>query len=93
MHQTASFNQVAKTRHAAVPRHVAIVMDGNGRWAKQRMLPRTMGHREGVKAVRRVVKACYERGVEMLTLFAFSSENCADGFVPDDLAHRNQALE
>ena len=75
MHQPANFNQDAKPRPAAVPRHVAIVMDGNGRWAKQRMLPRTMGHREGVKAVRRIVKACGECGVEVLTLFAFSSEN------------------
>ncbi len=58
-----------------VPRHVAIVMDGNGRWARQRFLPRPMGHREGVKAVRRVVQACSDWGVEVLTLFAFSSEN------------------
>lgn len=58
-----------------VPRHVAIVMDGNGRWAKQHFLPRSMGHREGVKAVRRVVEACHDQGVEVLTLFAFSSEN------------------
>lgn len=57
------------------PRHVAIVMDGNGRWAKQHYLPRPAGHREGVKAVRRTVEACYQRGVEVLTLFAFSSEN------------------
>jgi undecaprenyl diphosphate synthase len=57
------------------PRHVAIVMDGNGRWAKQKLLPRSAGHREGVKAVQRVVKACLDRGVEVLTLFAFSSEN------------------
>ncbi len=58
-----------------LPRHVAIVMDGNGRWAQQRSLPRTAGHREGAKAVRRVVQACNERGIEVLTLFAFSSEN------------------
>ncbi|MCP5158891.1 MAG: di-trans,poly-cis-decaprenylcistransferase [Gammaproteobacteria bacterium] len=57
------------------PRHVAIVMDGNGRWAQQRSLPRTAGHREGAKAVRRVVEACVERGIAVLTLFAFSSEN------------------
>jgi undecaprenyl diphosphate synthase len=54
---------------------VAIVMDGNGRWATQRGLPRTAGHREGVKAVRRSVEACARSGVEVLTLFAFSSEN------------------
>jgi len=59
----------------AVPRHVAIIMDGNGRWAKQRFLPRVAGHRKGVEAVRGVVRACLERGVEFLTLFAFSSEN------------------
>ena len=58
-----------------VPRHVAIIMDGNGRWAKKRFLPRVAGHRKGVEAVREVVKACAERGVEYLTLFAFSSEN------------------
>ena len=60
---------------AAVPRHVAIIMDGNGRWAKRRFLPRVGGHRKGVEAVREVVKACIEQGVEFLTLFAFSSEN------------------
>ena len=58
-----------------VPRHVAIIMDGNGRWAKQRLLPRVAGHRKGVEAVRATVRACIERGVEYLTLFAFSSEN------------------
>jgi undecaprenyl diphosphate synthase len=58
-----------------VPRHVAIIMDGNGRWAKKRFLPRVGGHRRGVETVREVVKACGERGVEYLTLFAFSSEN------------------
>ena len=59
----------------SVPRHVAIIMDGNGRWAKKRFLPRVGGHRKGVDAVREVVKACIEQGVEFLTLFAFSSEN------------------
>src|SRR5688572_17083225 len=58
-----------------VPRHVAIIMDGNGRWAKKRFLPRVGGHRKGVEAVREVVKGCIEHGVEYLTLFAFSSEN------------------
>lgn len=57
------------------PRHVAIIMDGNGRWAMRRLLPRTAGHARGVQAVRRVVEACARRGVEYLTLFAFSSEN------------------
>ena len=59
----------------AIPRHIAIIMDGNGRWAKQRMLPRAAGHKRGVEIVREVVKACAARGVEFLTLFAFSSEN------------------
>jgi len=59
--------------HGSVPRHVAIIMDGNGRWAKRRHLPRVAGHRRGVESVRSVVKACAERGVEYLTVFAFSS--------------------
>ena len=58
-----------------VPRHVAIIMDGNGRWAKQRFLPRVAGHKRGLEAVRATVKGCVKRGVEYLTLFAFSSEN------------------
>ena len=61
--------------HGDVPRHVAIIMDGNGRWAKRRHLPRIAGHKRGVEAVRAAVRACGERGVEFLTLFAFSSEN------------------
>jgi undecaprenyl diphosphate synthase len=61
--------------HGDVPRHVAIIMDGNGRWAKQRHLPRFAGHKRGVEAVRAIVKSCAERGVGFLTLFAFSSEN------------------
>jgi undecaprenyl diphosphate synthase len=59
----------------AVPRHVAIIMDGNGRWAKRRFLPRIAGHHKGVESVRTAVSACAERGVSALTLFAFSSEN------------------
>jgi undecaprenyl diphosphate synthase len=59
----------------AVPRHIAIIMDGNGRWAKNRFLPRVAGHRRGVETVREVVRACGDLGVEYLTLFAFSSEN------------------
>jgi undecaprenyl diphosphate synthase len=58
-----------------VPRHIAIIMDGNGRWAHARLLPRHVGHREGVKAVRRIVEACRSKGISVLTLFAFSSEN------------------
>ncbi|PTB19937.1 di-trans,poly-cis-decaprenylcistransferase [Trinickia symbiotica] len=60
---------------AAVPRHIAIIMDGNGRWATQRRLPRVAGHTRGVDAVRACVEACARAGVEYLTLFAFSSEN------------------
>jgi undecaprenyl diphosphate synthase len=58
-----------------VPRHIAIIMDGNGRWAKKRYLPRVAGHAQGVERVRDIVEACIQRGVEYLTLFAFSSEN------------------
>jgi undecaprenyl diphosphate synthase len=57
------------------PRHVAIIMDGNGRWAKKRLLPRVAGHRQGVEAVRRVARAARSLGIEVLTLYAFSSEN------------------
>lgn len=60
---------------SAVPRHVAIIMDGNGRWATKRFLPRVAGHAKGVDAVRSIVEACATRGIEYLTLFAFSSEN------------------
>ena len=60
---------------SAVPRHIAIIMDGNGRWARKRFMPRVAGHARGLESVRAVVKACVERGVEYLTLFAFSSEN------------------
>jgi undecaprenyl diphosphate synthase len=63
------------TEISPLPRHIAIIMDGNGRWAKQRGLPRIAGHRAGVEAVRRTVRECTTRGVEVLTLFAFSSEN------------------
>ena len=59
----------------AVPRHIAIVMDGNGRWAKKRFLPRFFGHKQGVEAVVKIVQACIDREVEFLTVFAFSSEN------------------
>ena len=58
-----------------VPRHIAVIMDGNGRWAKARSLPRHAGHRAGVKAVRETVEVAAKRGVSFLTLFAFSSEN------------------
>ena len=58
-----------------VPRHIAIIMDGNGRWAKRRLMPRVAGHRKGVEALRGVIRGCAERGVSHLTVFAFSSEN------------------
>lgn len=61
--------------HTMKPAHIAIVMDGNGRWATQRFLPRVAGHRQGVESLRRCVQACIDRSVEVLTVFAFSSEN------------------
>lgn len=61
--------------HGAVPRHVAIIMDGNGRWARERHLPRPLGHRAGMKSVREAVEGAIEAGVQVLTLFAFSEEN------------------
>src|ERR1043166_214366 len=88
----------------AVPRHVAIIMDGNGRWAAARGLPRSEGHRRGVEALRRTVRAAGELGIRFLTIFSFSSENwlrpAAEGrdllgllrrFIRNDLAelHRN----
>jgi len=60
---------------SAIPRHVAIIMDGNGRWASKRMMPRVAGHSEGLSAVRKIVQECRRLGVEYLTVFAFSSEN------------------
>jgi len=59
----------------AIPKHVAIIMDGNGRWATQRFMPRVAGHSKGVDSVRTIVEACVEQGIRYLTLFAFSSEN------------------
>ena len=60
---------------ACVPRHVAVIMDGNGRWAKRRMQPRLVGHRAGAESLRAVLRACREHGVEYLTVYAFSTEN------------------
>ncbi|MDH4166866.1 MAG: polyprenyl diphosphate synthase [Gammaproteobacteria bacterium] len=60
---------------SGLPRHVAVIMDGNGRWAQRRALPRHLGHRAGAKAVRATVEGCARRGIEALTIFAFSSEN------------------
>jgi undecaprenyl diphosphate synthase len=66
---------LSKPQSAKVPRHVAIIMDGNGRWAKARSLPRALGHRRGAEAVRDIVVACRDLGIGCLTLYAFSSEN------------------
>lgn len=66
---------MALTRADSTPHHVAIVMDGNGRWAAKRFLPRVAGHKQGVTALSRCVKACLKRGISVLTVFAFSSEN------------------
>jgi undecaprenyl diphosphate synthase len=63
------------SQKTSIPRHIAIIMDGNGRWAKNRLLPRYAGHQAGLKTVRMVVEQCVKHGVEVLTLFAFSSEN------------------
>jgi undecaprenyl diphosphate synthase len=66
---------VEDSNQGSLPRHIAIIMDGNGRWARARLLPRYVGHREGVKSVRRAVEACLDKHIKALTLFAFSSEN------------------
>jgi undecaprenyl diphosphate synthase len=60
---------------SSVPRHIAIIMDGNGRWAQRRHLPRLAGHRAGVRNIHRIANACFERGIPMLTVYAFSTEN------------------
>jgi len=72
---SSKHSNIPTFQHSNVPRHVALIMDGNGRWAQARGLPRTMGHRAGVDAVKRTVRAAAELGVEYLTLFGFSSEN------------------
>jgi undecaprenyl diphosphate synthase len=64
-----------KLDYQNIPKHIAIIMDGNGRWAKERNLPRTMGHKAGVETIRPVVKECSRLGVKVLTLYAFSTEN------------------
>lgn len=73
MSHSSSTKDIPQT--GSVPRHIAMIMDGNGRWATKRFLPRVAGHVKGVETVRNVVEACASRGVEFLTLFAFSSEN------------------
>jgi undecaprenyl diphosphate synthase len=73
--QHAAASQAESKPALALPRHVAVIMDGNGRWAKQRMQPRAFGHHAGVRSARKIVKAAADAGVEVLTLFAFSQEN------------------
>ena len=75
MTSAAAPDQAKEQGGNAVPRHVAIIMDGNGRWAAQRGLPRVAGHKAGAEAVRRAMQAAVDHGVEVLTLYAFSSEN------------------
>ena len=66
---------MTKTNNNAIPRHVAIIMDGNGRWAKQRGVPRLKGHEEGAQSVEAILRACKQAGIQYLTLYAFSTEN------------------
>lgn len=73
--QQVKLGQQTQIDVSALPAHIAIIMDGNGRWAKQRMLSRSMGHREGSKNVKRIVKYCGNLGVSYMTLYAFSTEN------------------
>jgi undecaprenyl diphosphate synthase len=76
VHSTSAADLLAQIRvHGAVPRHVAIIMDGNGRWARERRMPRPFGHRSGMQSVRDVVEGAVEVGLEVLSLFAFSQEN------------------
>ena len=76
MQSTKAADLLAQIRvHGAIPRHVAIIMDGNGRWARERRMPRPFGHRSGMRAVREVVKGAVEVGLDELSLFAFSQEN------------------
>lgn len=72
---SADQQQVKETVNKNNPKHIAIIMDGNGRWAQKRFMPRMIGHRAGVKAVRKIVEYCAQERIEVLTLFAFSSEN------------------
>ena len=71
----SSENAGLQTNNQSPPKHIAIIMDGNGRWAKAKHLPRSSGHQKGVRTVRKIVKHCAKLGVNTLTLFAFSSEN------------------
>jgi undecaprenyl diphosphate synthase len=73
--KTGVIPEEIKLDHKKIPKHIAIIMDGNGRWAKERNLPRTMGHKAGVETIRPIVKECSRLGVKYLTLYAFSTEN------------------
>jgi undecaprenyl diphosphate synthase len=74
--EASSFNQlVEEAKKGYIPQHIAIIMDGNGRWAKRRAMPRVAGHHEGMKVVRKITKFANEMGVKVLTLYAFSTEN------------------
>ena len=75
MNERSRDQDLAKAAQLAVPRHVAVIMDGNGRWARARAMPRIAGHRKGLERVRELVSVCGEKGIACLTLFAFSSEN------------------
>lgn len=63
------------TQEAVLPKHIAIIMDGNGRWAKERRLPKMAGHREGIESLREIVRCCHDKGISVLTVYAFSTEN------------------
>ena len=69
------FKKQSKLDMENIPEHIAIIMDGNGRWAKKRGLSRSMGHREGSRTLKKIVEACYDLGVKYLTVYAFSTEN------------------
>lgn len=84
-------HQIAAIGPACVPRHVAIIMDGNGRWARQRGLPRVVGHQRGVEAVRRAVRDARELGIKTLTIYSFSSENWSRP--PDEVAELMSLLK
>src|SRR5581483_4407732 len=74
-HMRPSHHSSLSTLHSSPPQHIAIIMDGNGRWAKSRGLPRTAGHKKGADSLRNVLNACRDAGVKYLTIYAFSSEN------------------
>ncbi len=73
--QVSETSRAELAKRGKIPQHIAIIMDGNGRWAKQRNLPRIAGHREGINSVREIVKVCGELGIKVLTLYTFSAEN------------------